>query len=124
LLDTSVLVDVLRRDPTALEWLRLQSTDWRGFVSVISVFEILAGCRTLSEQRAAERRLAEFAVLGLSEPASELALRWYKFLRLPHGVGFLDCLIGATAKHHDLEVLTLNVKHFRPMRGLKVTVPY
>ncbi len=124
LLDTSVLVDVLRYQPPAMDWLRQKPRDWVGGVSVISVFELLDGCHRLSEQRALERRIAEFTVLQVSESISELALRWYKTLRLSHGVGFMDCLIGATAKIHGLHVFTLNQKHFRPMRGLKAFVPY
>jgi predicted nucleic acid-binding protein len=124
LLDTTVLVGLLRRQEEALAWLRRLPEGTRGSVSVVSVFELLRGCRRMVEQRALERQLSEFRVLGISESISELGLRWYKTLHLSKGVGFLDCLIGATAKHHGLVVFTHNTKHFQPMRGLRAIVPY
>ena len=35
-------------------------------------------------------------------------------------IGNFDILIGATALHYDLTVVTDNVKHFEPMPGVKV----
>ena len=41
-------------------------------------------------------------------------------LTLIHGLQMGDALIAATALDHGLPVLTANVKHFSPIRGLKV----
>ena len=43
--------------------------------------------------------------------------------RSKHGltaIGNFDILIGATALHYGLTVVTDNVKHFEPMPGVKV----
>ncbi|MBI3891316.1 MAG: PIN domain-containing protein [Candidatus Wallbacteria bacterium] len=74
-LDTTVLVGMLRRQEKALAWLRQMPEGSRGSVLVISVFELLRGCHRMSEQRSLERQLSEFRVLPVSEPISELALR-------------------------------------------------
>lgn len=43
LLDTNVLIDVLRGEPAALEWLRRHAAG--SAISVITWIEILVGCR-------------------------------------------------------------------------------
>ncbi len=32
-----------------------------------------------------------------------------------HSPGFADVAIGATARHHDLKILSRNERHFTPM---------
>lgn len=123
-LDSSVVIDILRHDLRAFSWMREQRSSTDCFVSVVTVAEVLQGCRGRSETRKIEKRLAEYSVLHITKPISEQALRWVKVLRQSHGVGYLDCLIGATASHHGMAVCTLNRKHFAPMKGLRVIVPY
>ena len=41
-----------------------------------------------------------------------------------HGMGFLDCLIGAAAHQHGLVLYALNDRHFSPLPGLQVARPY
>ena len=45
-------------------------------------------------------------------------------LNLSHGIGWPDCLIGATALRLRVAVVTLNDKHFKAIRGLRVVRPY
>ena len=39
-------------------------------------------------------------------------------------IGWPDCLIAATCLRLDLPLVTLNDKHFKPIRGLSVLRPY
>ena len=63
-------------------------------------------------------------VLGISEVFDEYAqIRCalkQKKKTLDKEIGNFDILIGATALHYDLTVVTDNVKHFEPMPGVKV----
>jgi len=43
---------------------------------------------------------------------------------LSHNIGFLDCLIAATAIKNGLSLATLNLKHFAPFSDLQVEKPY
>jgi hypothetical protein len=56
----------------------------------------------------------------------ELGFAGIAFLRLGyfHGVGWPDCLIAATCIRLGLPLVTLNDKHFRAIRGLRVVRPY
>jgi len=123
LLDTSILVDILRGYKPTRDWVdSIPPTD--RFVSVITAAELLAGCRNQTEQRAVERELALYTMLWLDEGASQAALEWYRRFHLSHGIGFLDCLIAATAVQRGLRLATLNLKHFGPLTNVHAERPH
>ncbi len=123
LLDTSIFIDYLRGNETAKAWFGNFSTNELAY-SVITAAELLAGCRNRREQDIVEKELALYPMIHISGAISQTALEWYRQLHLRHGVGFLDCLIGASAHHYDLIICTLNDKHFRPFPDLKMERPY
>ena len=110
LLDTTILVDLLRGREAALEW--LDEVEERATLSVISLTEVYAGARNRRE----ERQIAEVEAFFRWLPVTlDIARRAGVFLRLyekGHGIDDADALIAATAEHHGLELATLNVKHF------------
>lgn len=123
LLDTSVLVDLLRGEIRARTW--IDTLDEKACaISVVTAAELLAGCPNRREQRSVEREIEMYDMLWLDEMISARALELYKNFRLSHGVGFLDCLIAATALEHDLILATLNVKHFSSLPNLQTRRPY
>jgi predicted nucleic acid-binding protein len=123
LLDTSVFIDFLRGNETAKAWIGNHSTSELAY-SVITAAELVAGCRNRREQNIVEKELALYPMIHVSGMISQTAFEWYRQLRLSHGVGFLDCLIGASAHHYGLTICTLNDKHFRPLPELRVEKPY
>lgn len=123
LIETTILVDVLRGKPEAISWVNGLPSQGR-WVSVITYFELLDGCRNRREQRAVAREMRNYRLLLLTEDISRIALSWFERFHLSHGVGFLDSLIGATAFHQDLAIATLNTKHFEPLTNLRVERPY
>ena len=123
LLDTSILVDLLRGSASARRWIDTLDLSDR-LISVITATELLAGCRNQREQRAVERELALYTTVWLDEAASQSALDLYRRFHLSHGTGFLDCLIAATATTHGLQVATLNLKHFAAFSAMQAEKPY
>jgi tRNA(fMet)-specific endonuclease VapC len=123
LIETSILVDLLRGYSPARDWLDSLSSG-EAAISVISAAELVAGCRNRREQRTVEKELASYVVVWDSEMTSQLAWSWYRQFRLSHGMGFLDCLIGAAAHQHGLILCTLNDRHFAPLPGLRLKHPY
>ncbi len=123
LLDTSILIDILRGHKPARAWVVSVPPPVR-FVSVVTTAELLSGCRNQTEQRAVDRELALYQMVWLNEAISQAALQFYRRFHLSHGSGFLDCLIAATASEHDLQLATLNLKHFSPFPDLQATKPY
>jgi predicted nucleic acid-binding protein len=92
--------------------------------SVISVFELLAGCRNLREQRVTLRSLATVEIVQVESGDSIKALEWYRTYHLSRGVGFLDCFVAAAAHRLNCQVHTRNTKHFRVFPGLRSMRPY
>ena len=120
LLDTTVLIDVLRGRPRTLERLRaLRQHGDVPFTTPINVEEIHRGLR--DSERAAATRLFDglrIAQIGRAEGAQ--AGDW----RRDHAssgatLTQADCLIAAAAVAIGVPLATGNPKHF-PMRELKV----
>ena len=122
--DTDVLIDIARKDARALDFWRRTEARSRMTCSVISVFELLVGCRDLREQRATLRSLATVEIVQVESGDSVQALEWFRSYHLSRGVGFLDCFVAAAARRLDCEVHTLNTKHFRAIPGLRTARPY
>lgn len=123
LLDTSILIDLLRGNVRARRWIDSLPILAR-IVSVITAAELLAGCRNQTEQRAVERELSSYALAWIDEDISRSALELYRRHHLSHGVGFLDCVIAATATVRSLRLATLNLKHFSPLPGITAEAPF
>ena len=117
LLDSSVLVQVLRKDAAAVSRLRDQVTP--PLVSAISVDEIWFGAR--EKEVEATRALFEWLyVIPVGEPEARLSAQWRRdyagrgvTLEMP------DTLIAATASLRGATLATGNVKHF-PMAEVHV----
>jgi predicted nucleic acid-binding protein len=122
--DTDVLVDIARKNARALDFWRRVEARAMMTCSVISVFELLAGCRNLREQRATLRSLATVQIVQIESGDSIQALEWYRLYHLAGGIGFLDCFVAAAAYRLGCQIHTLNTKHFRAIPGLKIMRPY
>jgi predicted nucleic acid-binding protein len=122
LVDTSVLIDVLRGEPAAGGVMRRARMAGPLHASEVTRLEVLAGMQPREEE--ATRGL--LAVLTwhpvderVAEVAGELGRRW---LRSHGGIDSADLAIAATAVLLDAELLTRNVKHFPMFSGL--VAPY
>jgi predicted nucleic acid-binding protein len=119
--DTDVLIDIARKNARALDFWRRAEARSIMTCSVISVFELIAGCRNLREQRAMFRSLATVQV---ESGDSIQALEWYRSYHLARGIGFLDCFVAAAARRLGCQIHTLNTKHFTAIPGLRLLRPY
>jgi predicted nucleic acid-binding protein len=123
LIETTILVDLLRGKNDAIAWVNSVVPEGR-WVSVVTYFELLAGCRNRGEARTVDKEMRGYRILHVTETASHSALEWFQRLHLSHGVGFLDSLIAGTALTSDLILATLNTKHFDSFPGLQTERPY
>lgn len=122
--DTDILIGVARRAPRALDFWRRADARSTLTCSVMSVFELLGGCRNAQEQREVLKDLARVDIVHVESGDSMDALRWYRDFHLSQGIGFLDCFIAAAAARLGCTLYTLNTKHFRVVPGLHVKRPY
>jgi len=123
LIDTSVMVDLLRGVEMAMNWIDGVEPKNR-CLSFITVAELTAGCRNKEEQKKLELELREYVLLYLDVQSCRKGIEWYKTFHLSHRAGFLDCLIAASAYRKSIPIATLNDKHFKLISGISVIRPY
>jgi len=120
--DTSVLIDVLRGNESAREVLRSALTAGPVHANDVTRLEVLAGMRPPEEPTT--RRLLESLSwhpldATIAEIAGDLARRWRPGNT---GIDTPDLAIAATAQLLGARLLTRNVRHFPMIEGL--TSPY
>lgn len=123
LLDTDIMIDVLRRYPPAVTWLEsLGNEEIRlpGFV----VMELLQGCRNKTEQEKLEKVLQSHVVTWPSSETCNEARSVFANTHLSHGLGLLDALIGQTAVELQVPLYTFNDKHYAAVPRLRTIQPY
>lgn len=127
LVDSDYLVDGLIGVPHATQLLERLSGHGLG-VSVVSYGEIFEGAFGDPDPapRLARFRafLARFPIVPLSDPVMEVFARLRKDLR-DRGqlIPDFDLVIAATALHHDLELVTRNLRHFNRIPDLTIYQP-
>ena len=90
----------------------------------VVVAEVLTGARNRQEQEAVDVLFSRFKVIELSADDVSASLDLVRAHRLRWGVGWLDCLIAATALRMGLPVAALNIKHFSVLGDLILQRPY
>lgn len=117
LLDTSVVIDILRARPAAVGYSRSLAAP--PTCSELTRVEVMRGLRS-PERRTAERLFGSFDWASVDEPiarrAGELGRTWR---RSHQGIATADLVIAATAEELGLELATLNTKHFPMFKGLR-----
>ena len=116
LLDTTVLIDVLRGHLPAVDYLR--GLDEPPTCSELTRVEVLRGVRR-PERDATEALLRSLRWVGVDEQISRragvLGRAWHR----SHALSTVDLVIAATAEELGAELATSNTRHFPMIAGLK-----
>lgn len=120
LVDTDILVDVLRGRPDTAETLDRVALNDKLATSIVTKMELIAGCRNKDELRYVGRLLEHFEIVLINEDVSEAAARLLEEYRLSQGLLIPDALIAATALCRGTALLTRNRKHFEYINGLEL----
>jgi len=112
LLDSNILIYVLRGRVPAQKLLRDLAAEGGLYVSVVSRAEILAGMHPCEEAKTLAL-LNSLATLAIDVPVADRAGRlMYSLARQGRIISFPDALLAATALEHELTLVTNNVRHF------------
>lgn len=124
LLDSDVLIDLLRKYSPAVKWFDSLPENEELAVSGYVVMELIQGCRNKVEQEKVQNQIAACEVLWPSALDCDRALDIFATYRLSHQAGLLDVLIGQTAVALRLPLYTFNQKHYSFIPDLQTTQPY
>jgi len=123
LVDTDVMIDLLREYSPAVTWLDSLGEEkiiLPGFV----VMELIQGCRNKTEQEKVKRELGAYSIAWPSSEMCDEALSVFARYYLSYGLGIIDALIGQMAVALNLPLYTFNQKHYTAIPKLKTVQPY
>jgi len=125
LLDTDVVISLMRRHASALEKVRAHVGEGgRLAFSVITQYEVLRGFRQGAFERQRERFEAfcnRSRILPIDETVAVCAARQHRDLQTSGlSIADADLLIAATAVTHDCTLVTGNVRHFERLPGVRL----
>jgi predicted nucleic acid-binding protein len=123
ILDTSILVDLLRAFPQASQWfaglgrLRLAITP-------VVWMETVQGATDGTRRAQAIRLLRQFRIEHPTEDDNRWAMRQTARFYLSHSIHLQDAMIASVAVRLAVPLYTTNLKHFEPLPSLDVRKPY
>lgn len=121
LLDSAIVVDLLRKYQPSENWLRMQ-----GILGITRVvwWEIIEGAPDKIRQQRAIKLLNRFQLVELSAGdmawATNMHIRWH----LSDDIDIFDCLIASVSYRLQLPLYTTNIKHFTPILSALAQRPY
>ena len=119
IIDTDVLIWYMRGNESAYQLIE-KLTEFN--ISVVTYMELVQGIRNKNELNSLRKALHVWntKVLYISEEISAKAMFLVEQHYLSHSLQLADALIGATAIHYGLPLVTANVKHYKIIKGLKI----
>lgn len=123
LVDTDVMVDILRGYLPAREWL-VSLKDEVLLIPGFVAMELVQGCRDQDEQRRMYALLLGRSILWPDAHTCNVAFVFFGSRKLRHGIGMIDALIGQLAVDLALPLNTFNQKHYAAIPDLVTVQPY
>jgi tRNA(fMet)-specific endonuclease VapC len=121
LIDTSIIIEHLRKTDKRRSILFNITETASLFVSSVTVFELQAGATDTAKQKDIHSILEGIAVLPFDVSTAEEAGKLYRELNVTNRlIEIRDLFIAATARANGLPIMTLNQKHFERVKGLKL----
>jgi predicted nucleic acid-binding protein len=123
LIDSDVLIDIVRDFPPAVQWLQSVAPDVIRIPGYV-MMELIDGCHNKAQLRQLDQITTRMPVVWPSPASCTTAMFNFRALHLSHSLGLLDSLIAQTAVELALPLHTFNVKHFQHVPGLTTIQPY
>jgi predicted nucleic acid-binding protein len=121
LFDAELLIWIQRGNHRAAA---LVERDEERFISVLTYMELLQGAKEKRQHEYILDFLHEFSfrILPLSENIGHRAAIYIEEYSLSHGLRTGDAIVAATATENGLTLCSSNVKHYKPIKELKLRV--
>ena len=119
LCDTDVIIELYRNDPEIIS--ELKSIGQENIaVSMITAGELIYGALNKKELNQIMKDLNSLRVLDINRKICKIFLDIMEKYSLSHELSLPDGFIASSAIAHDIQLFTLNIKHFRYIENLKL----
>lgn len=119
LVDTNILVGILRGNAELANLIESLSCA----IDTTVYVELIQGSKNKTEVGKIEAALTEYEMMHFSEDVSRRTISLIRQYSKSHGLMYGDAVIAASCLENDLELLTLNIRDFRFIKGLKIREP-
>jgi predicted nucleic acid-binding protein len=122
IVDTTVLIHLLRDNPMAINWLQAQP---KLGITIISWMEVIYGAQGRQGQIRSLKLFTQFNLIFSTEADQEWAMQRLLALRLSAGVSITDCLIASTCDRLQVPLYTHNMKDMTRILAPRLVIkPY
>lgn len=119
IVDTSVIIDFIRNKNKAVTLFYKLTKDYKLCISILTQAELYGG-KSIWEKTQAKKEL-EKILSGLNIiPLQNDIIQSAGRLKAKYGTDIVDSIIAASAIDYDVELVTLNIKDFEKISGLKL----
>jgi predicted nucleic acid-binding protein len=123
ILDTSILIDLLRAFPPATSWFAGLGRQRLAITPVVWM-ETVQGATDRVKRAQAIRFLRRFHIEHPTEDDNRWAMRQTARFHLSHGIQLQDAMIASVAARLGVPLYTTNLKHFQPLPAVDASKPY
>ncbi|MCP4401491.1 MAG: type II toxin-antitoxin system VapC family toxin [bacterium] len=119
LVDTSIIIEFLRKTHKDRSLLWKIKTSAECFMSSISLFELLSGVKTPRHREDIHKVTRWIESVYFDDDVADMAASIFRELKQQNQViEFRDIFIAATARLYNFPIATLNTDHFTRIDGL------
>ncbi len=123
IVDTNVLIDILRKNPPAITWLADQREPLA--ITPITWMEVMYGVQRKEHRVATLKLLDRFEMIYLTQYDMRWAMDRLQLLRSRYSIEIMDYLIASVSQRLTLPMFTHNLKHMCPLLGVDLVIkPY
>jgi len=121
IVDTTVIIHLLRRYKSALTWFSNEKTYG---ITTVTWMEVMEGTTSKANQSQARDILAQFEWLYITTNDQQWAMQELERFQFSHHIGMNDCQIASVAHRLNLPLYTHNLKDMTPLIGNLAVKPY
>ncbi|CAA6824101.1 MAG: Unknown protein [uncultured Sulfurovum sp.] len=115
-LDTNILIEYLKGNKSIIS----QYSPNELFINDIVVMELYQGAKSKNDLRFIVNEISNFKILKTNDEIIKLATQLVKEYNLSHNMKMMDAIIASTMMIYDIPLMTLNLKDFRYLDGVKL----
>lgn len=123
ILDTNIVVDLLRGFPDAVRWYASLQPQQIGITPIVW-FEVLQGAKNQLDQSRNVKFLLRFPIEHSTVDDNEWAMVQFAHYRLSYGLEYADAMIASVAVRLNVPLYTRNTKHYIMLPDVDEIAPY